>query len=339
MKAVIAERYGGPEVLELADVPIPQVGPNGVLVQVHASSVNPVDWKLRRGLLSALWDLRFPVIWGCDFSGVVEQVGSAVTLFKAGDAVYGFKHGKVAKTYRGTYAEYVVVPESALAHKPQRLSHEEAAAIPLAALTAWQALLGQGRLQPGQRVLIHAAAGGVGGFALQIAKSVGAHVAATAGARNQDFLRALGADVVIDYARERIEDKLSGYDMVLDCVGQSVWAASLRVLRRGGRLATLLPPIPEQPAGKLRFFTTAISGVLSGTVNALIRGKRLLIVQGKPRGGDLEKVNALIEAGKLRPEIEKIFSLEQIADAHRLSEQGHVRGKLAIRIGTKSEQR
>ena len=332
MKAVIAERYGGPEVLELADVPIPQVGPNGVLVQVHASSVNPVDWKLRRGLLSALWDLRFPVIWGCDLSGVVEQVGSAVTLFNPGDAVYGFKHGKVAKTYRGTYAEYVVVPESALARKPQGLSHEEAAAIPLAALTAWQALLGQGRLRPGQRVLIHAAAGGVGGFAVQIAKAVGAHVAATAGARNQEFLRQLGADVAIDYTRERIQDKLSGFDLVLDCVGRSVWAASLRVLKRGGRLVTLLPPIPEQRAGKLRFFATAISGLLSGAGSALVQGKRFLLVQGKPRGGDLEKINALIEAAKLRPEIEKVFSLDQIADAHRLSEQGHVRGKLVVRV-------
>src|SRR5262249_38682546 len=186
----------------------------------------------------------------------------------------------------------------------QRLSHEEAAAIPLAALTAWQALLGQGRLQPGQRVLIHAAAGGVGGFALQIAKSVGAHVAATAGSRNPEFLCPLGADVGMDDRRERIEAKLSGYDVVLDCVGRSVWAGSLRVLRRGGRLLTLLPPIPERPAGKLRFFATAVSGVLSGTVNALVQGKRFLLVQGKPRGGDLEKVNALIEAGKLRPEIE-----------------------------------
>jgi NADPH:quinone reductase-like Zn-dependent oxidoreductase len=334
MKAVIAERYGGPEVLEIADVPVPQVGPNGVLVRVHASSVNPVDWKLRQGLLSALWNLRFPVIWGCDLSGVVEQVGSAVTLFKPGDAVYGFKYGKVAKTYRGTYAEYVVVPENALAHKPQRLSHEEAAAIPLAALAAWQALLGPGRLHPEQRVLVHAGAGGVGMFAVQIAKAVGAHVAATAGTRNQEFLRQLGAGVAIDYTRERIEDRLSGYDVVLDCVGQSVWAGSLRVLKPGGRLVTLIPPIPGHPAGKLRFFATAIWGVLTGTARALVTGKRLLVVRVKPRGGDLEKLNALIEAGKLRPEIERVFSLEQIADAHRQSERGHVRGKLVIRIGS-----
>ena len=181
-------------------------------------------------------------------------------------------------------------------------------------------------------MLIHAAAGGVGGFAVQIAKAVGARVAATAGGRNQDFLRQLGADLAIDYTRERIEDKLSGFDLVLDCVGRSVWAASLRVLKRGGRLVTLLPPIPEQPAGKLRFFATAISGLLSGAGSALVQGKRFLLVQGKPRGGDLEKISALIDAAKLRPEIEKIFSLDQIADAHRLSEQGHVRGKLVVRV-------
>lgn len=332
MKAVIAETYGGPEVLELTDVADPQVGPNGVLVQVHASSVNPVDWKLRKGLLSPIVSVRFPVIWGCDLSGVVEKVGSAVTLFKPGDEVYGFKHGKVAKTYRGTYAEYAVVPENALARKPAKLSHEEAAAIPLAALTAWQAMVEQGKLAAGQKVLVHAAAGGVGVFAVQIAKALGAYVAATVGPKNQDLLRELGADLPIDYTREKIEDKLSGCDFVLDGVGQSVWPASLRVLRRGGRLATLSPPIPEEKSGKLKFFSTTIAGVAAGMMRASLGGKRLIIVSVKPRGGDLEKINALIEAGKLRPVIEKTFSLDQIAEAHRLSEQGHVRGKLVLKI-------
>src|SRR5579872_4517824 len=156
MKAILAETYGGPEVLEVADVLVPEVGPNGVLVQVHASSVNPVDWKLRKGLLSPIWKLRFPVIWGCDCSGVVSEVGSAVTLFKPGDEVYGFKHRMVAETYRGTYCEYAVFPENTLSQKPANLSHEEAAAVPLAAITAWQALSNQGKLKPGSRVLIHA---------------------------------------------------------------------------------------------------------------------------------------------------------------------------------------
>src|SRR5215475_16101600 len=152
MKAVLCEQYGGPEVLEITpDLPPPRIGPNGVLVQVRATSVNPVDWKFRRGLLQPVRPVVFPVIWGCDLSGVVAEVGSAVTLFKPGDEVYGFKDGYVAKTFRGTYAEYAVVPEKSLSKKPENLDAEEAASVPLAALTAWQALLNQGKLKLGQR--------------------------------------------------------------------------------------------------------------------------------------------------------------------------------------------
>jgi NADPH:quinone reductase-like Zn-dependent oxidoreductase len=332
MLAILSERYGGPEVLEIADVPVPKVGPNGVLVQVHASSVNPVDWKLRKGLLSPVWKLRFPVIWGCDCSGVVAEVGSAVTLFKPGDEVYGFKHGRVAQTYRGTYCEYVVLPENTLAYKPAGLSHQEAAAIPLAAVTAWQALSNQGKLKPGSRVLIQAGAGGVGIFAIQIAKAFGAMVAATASTRNLDLLRQLGADLAIDYTREKVEDKVTGYDIVLDGVGQSVWASSFKALRFGGRLVTLTVPTPDKPAGRLRFFGTAMFGLGAGAARGLFTGKRLLVTSVKPRGGDLEKITALVEAGKIRPVIERVFPLEQVAEAHRLSESGHVRGKIVLQI-------
>jgi NADPH:quinone reductase-like Zn-dependent oxidoreductase len=332
MKAVIAETYGGPEVLELADIDLPKLGPNGVLVRVHATSVNPLDCQLRQGRMSGLWSLRFPVIWGCDLSGVVEQVGAAVTLFKPGDEVYGFKQGKVAKTYRGTYAEYAAIPESALSRKPSRLTHEQAASVPLAALTAWQALVNQGHLRADQRVLIHAAAGGVGVFAVQIAKALGAYVAATAGSKNQDFLRDLGADLTIDYSREKIQDKVSGYDLVLDGVGKSVWLSSLRALRRGGRLVTLAIPIPETKSGTLRFFSTVIAGILGGSLQALVAGKRLLVTQVQPRGGELERITGLIESGKVRPIVERVFALEEIAEAHRRSETGHVRGKLAVKV-------
>ena len=332
MKAVLAEAYGGPEVLEIADVPAPRVGPNGVLVQVHASSVNPVDWKLRKGLLSPVWKLRFPVIWGCDCSGVVSEVGSAVTLFKPGDEVYGFKHGKVAQTYRGTYCEYAVLPENTLSRKPANLSHQEAAVVPLAAVTAWQALSNQGKLKPSSRVLIHAGAGGVGTFAIQIAKAFGAMVAATASTRNLDLLRQLGADLAIDYTREKIQDRLSGYDIVLDGVGKSVWGSSFKVLRFGGRLVTLTVPIPDEPSSRLRFFGSALLGVGGGVARGLLTGKRLQITSVKPRGGDLEKITALVEAGKIRPVTECVFPLEEIAEAHRLSETGHVRGKIVVKI-------
>lgn len=332
MKAILAERYGGPEVLELADVAVPGLGPNGVLVQIHASSVNPVDWKLRKGLLSPVLKVRFPVIWGCDCSGVVSEVGSAVTLFKPGDEVYGFKNQRVAKTWRGTYCEYAVLPEKTLARKPANLSHEEAAAIPLAALTAWQALSNQGKIKPGRRVLIHAGAGGVGHFAIQIAKAFGATVAATASARNRDFLRLLGADEVIDYAREKVEDRLSRYDIVLDGSGNAVWAASFRVLRFGGRFITLTVPIPREPSGRLRFFASALRGIGAGMARGALTGKRWHMTSVKPRGGDLEKITALIEAGKIRPSIDRSFPLENVAEAHRLSETGHVRGKIVLKV-------
>lgn len=333
MKAVIAEKYGSAEVLEIDDnLPVPRVGPNGVLVQVHAASVNPVDWKLRQGLLDALMPVVFPVIWGRDLSGQVTEVGSSVTLFKPGDEVYGMKDGYVAKTYRGTYAEYVVVPEKSLAPKPKNLNYEEASAVPASALTAWQAMVDQGKLKLGQRVLIHAGAGGVGVMAIQIAKAFGAYVAATASTRNQDLLRDLGADLPIDYTRDKIDEIGPKFDLVLDGVGKSVWAESFRALKVGGRLVTLTPPIPEQSTGKLRFFATAVQGMVSGVARGLMSGKRLLVTQVKSRGGELEKISALIEAGKIRPVIEKVFALEQIAEAHRLSEAGHVRGKLVIRI-------
>jgi NADPH:quinone reductase-like Zn-dependent oxidoreductase len=335
MRAILAEQYGGPEVLQVVDdLPIPKVGPNGVLVRVHASSVNPVDWKLRRGLLAPVRPVRFPAIWGCDLSGVVTEAGSAVTLFKPGNEVFGFKDGYVAGTYRGSYAEYVVVPERSLARKPRNLTHEQAASIPLAALTAWQALLNHGKLRPQQRVLVHAGAGGVGSVAIQIAKAFGAFVAATAGTRNQELLRELGADQPVDYTREKIESLRPRFDLILDGVGHSVWSASFRALRPGGRLVTLAIPIPEQASTKLRFFATAILGIAGGTLRGLTGGKRLLLTQVKPRGGELEKITALIEAGKIQPVIEKVFPLEQIADAHRLSETGHVRGKLVIRNAT-----
>jgi NADPH:quinone reductase-like Zn-dependent oxidoreductase len=333
MRAILCEQYGGPEVLQMADdVPEPRVGPNGVLVQVRATSVNPVDWKFRSGLLDAVRPVVFPVIWGGDLSGVVTEVGPAVTLFKPGDEVYGFKDGYVGKTYRGTYAEFAVVPEKSLAKKPRNLSHEEAAAVPLAALTAWQALLNQGKLKAGQRVLIHAGAGGVGVMAIQIAKAFGAYVAATASTRNQDLLRELGADQPIDYTKEQIGDIRPKFDLVLDGVGQNVWGASFGVLKFGGRLVTLTIPIPAESAGRFKFFATALAGVAGGTVRGLIGGKRLLMTQVKPRGGDLEKIGVLIEADKIKPVIEKAFPLEQIAEAHRLSEGGHVRGKLVVSI-------
>jgi NADPH:quinone reductase-like Zn-dependent oxidoreductase len=332
MKAVIAESYGGPEVLQIEDVPVPHVGPNGVLVRVHASSVNPIDWKLRSGMLKAIRNFLFPVIWGSDFSGVVTEIGPSVTLFKPGDEVYGFKDGSVAKTYRGTYAEYAVVPEKSVTRKPVNLTHQEAAAIPAVALTAWQALITQGRLKPGDRILIHAGAGGVGSIAVQLAKAFGAYVAATASGRNQQFLRELGTDLPIDYERERVEDRISGCAIILDGVGRSVWRSSFSALKRGGKLITLVAPIPHGNAGKLKFMASVAGTLAVEMTRAALTGKRLLLAMVKPRGGDLEKITTLIEAGKIRPIVEKVYPLDEIAEAQRISESGHVRGKIVVKI-------
>ncbi|MBZ5524245.1 MAG: NADP-dependent oxidoreductase [Acidobacteriia bacterium] len=333
MKAILSHSYGGPEVLRLEDVPVPKIGPNGVLVRVRAVSVNPIDWKLRQGHLRLLRNFVFPVIWGADCSGEVVEVGGAVTLFKPGDEVYGFKDGSVGKTYRGTYAEFIAVPEKSLAKKPANLSHEQAAAVPLAALTAWQGLLKQGRLEAGQRVLIHAGAGGVGVFAIQIAKAFGAFVGATAGSHNQQFLRELGADLAIDYERERFGERIAGCHVVLDGVGRSVWRESLKALKPGGRLVALVAPIPQKSESRLGFLAVVAGRLLAAKVSARLRGRSLAMLRVKPRGGDLEKISAFIEAGKIRPVIEKIFSMDQMQEAHRLSEAGHVRGKIVVRIG------
>lgn len=332
MKVVLAEQYGGAEVLEIEDVPVPKLGPNGILVQVYASSVNPIDWKLRQGMLKHVRKFVFPVIWGSDFSGVVTETGSAVTFFKPGNEVYGFKDGSVGKTYRGTYAEYAVVPEKVAARKPRNLTHEQAAAIPLAAVTAWQALVTRGSLKPGQRVLVHAGAGGVGIFAIQIAKALGAYVAATASGRNQEFLRQLGVDLPINYENERIEGKISNCDLILDGVGKTVWRSSLSVLKKGGQLITLVAPTPQGDVGKPCFFAYTGSQLAAWMLRARLAGKRLVLFRAEPRGGDVDEITKLVEAGRLRPVIERVFPLDQIAEAQRLNEGGHVRGKIVVKI-------
>lgn len=332
MKAILADAYGGPEVMTVEDVPIPQVGPHGVLVRVRAVSVNPIDWKLRQGRFKVLRNYVFPVIWGSDLSGEVVEVGNAVTLFRPGDEVYGFKDGNVAKTFRGTYAEYVAVPEKSLAKKPANLTHEEAASVPAAALTAWQALVIKARLKPGRRVLVHAGAGGVGVFAVQIAKAFQAYVAATAGAHNQQFLRELGADLAIDYEHERFGERVSGCDIVLDGVGPGVWRESLSVLKFGGRLLSLVTPVPEDSKGRTGLLAIVAARLAAAKIDAAIRGRRFAPIFLKPRGGDLEKIGALLEAGKVRPVIDRVFPLEQMGEAHRLSEGGHVRGKIVVKV-------
>ena len=330
MRAARIHEYGDPDVFRVEEVPDPTPGPRDVLIEVHAASVNPVDYKIRSGGQRALIHYRLPWILGLDASGVVLEVGSEVTRFRPGDEVYA------SPTHRrpGTYAEKVAIAESAVARKPRAMSHHEAATIPLVGLTAWGALVVQGRLEAGHRALIHAGSGGVGTFAIQLAKDLGAHVATTCSARNEELVRGLGADEVIDYRSVAFEEVLSGYDFVLDALGGATRERSLRVLKPGGRLATMIGGFPDATHryGVLRGVAVALWTLASITVRArLLHGVTLHHVLRESDGLCLEQqITRRIERGAIRAVVDRVYPLDEIAEAHRHIETGHARGKIVI---------
>lgn len=307
MKAIRYHEYGKRDVLRYEDAPRPVAGAGEVLVRVHAAGVNPVDWKVREGRMKAQKPST-PQIPGYDISGVVESVGAGVEKFKVGDQVFAYLSLKRG----GAYAEYAVAAESELALKPAKLDFASAAAIPLAALTAQQALFDHGQLASGQTVLIHGAAGGVGHFAVQLAKARGATVIATASAANHEFLKRLGADVVIDYKSERFEERAKDVDVVLDTVGGDTLQRSYSVLKKGGVVVSIVAQ-PDQ--AKL----TELG----------LRGARFLVA---PDGAQLAELAKLADEGKLVPEVSTALPLEEAAKAHELSEGGHTRGKIVLRV-------
>ncbi len=311
MKAIRIHNYGGPEVLKYEDAPRPQPQAGEVLVRVHAAGVNPIDWKVREGHMKDFWPHKFPLILGWDLSGVVEELGkgpAAAGRFKIGDEVYSLPD----PTRNGAYADYIVVREPELARKPNSLHHICAAAIPLAALTAWQSLFDTAQLQPGQRVLIHAGSGGVGHLAVQLAKWKGAYVFATASTKNQDLLRELGVDEPIDYTQQRFEDIARKIDIVLDTLGGETQERSWSVLKKGGVLVSLVQPPSEEKAKEL--------------------GVRAAIIGAQPNGAQLAEIAKIIEAGKLAPVIDRILPLSEARRAHELSQSGHTHGKIALRV-------
>ncbi|QMU80255.1 NADP-dependent oxidoreductase [Streptacidiphilus sp. PB12-B1b] len=315
MRAVIQDRFGGPEVLRVAQVPRPAPLPTEVLVRVHAAGINPVDWKTRAGsgMAQVLGEPPFTLGW--DVSGVVEEIGFGVTTLKPGDEVYGMPWFPRAA---GGYAEYVTAPARQFARKPAALGHEQAAAVPLAALTAWQALVDTADLRPGQRVLVHAAAGGVGHFAVQFAKHLGAHVIGTASARSHDWLTKLGADELVDYTAVRFEDVIDDVDVVIDLVGDGhdrTSTRSLQVLRPGGLLVAV-------PAG--------VSAELGEAAEA--RGVRVSAFLVEPDGPALTHIAGLVDAGAVAVEVEEVFPLEQVGQAHSRGETCRTRGKLVLRV-------
>jgi NADPH:quinone reductase-like Zn-dependent oxidoreductase len=308
MRAMSQDVLGGPEVLQEVERPRPEPGLSQILVRVHAAGLNPTDWGHRA---HKIFLGPPPFVLGWDVSGVVEATGFGVTLFQPGDEVFGmlpYPHGV------GSHAEYVTGPARAFAFKPANLDHVQAAAVPLAALTAWQALADTARLSPGQRVLIHAAAGGVGHLAVQIAKARGAHVIGTASARNHDLLRSLGADELIDYQTTDFAEAAGAVDVVLDAWGGDYPARSLRTLRPGGRLISLLPFAPEVAAEAARL------------------GLRAQVLLVEADHGGMNAIAQLVTEGKLRPVIAGTFPLADAAKAHELGEKRHVAGKLVLSV-------
>jgi len=306
MRAIRQEVLGGPEVLHEVAVPRPEPGLSELLVRVHAAGLNPTDWG-HRAFPIFLGPPPFTLGW--DVSGVVEATGFGVTLFKPGDEVFGmlpYPHGV------GSHAEYVTGPARAFATKPGNLDHVQAGALPLAALTAWQALNDTAHLEAGQRVLIHAAAGGVGHLAVQIAKARGAYVIGTASAKNHDLLRGLGADELIDYTTTDFAAAVADADVVLDTVSGDYPARSLRTLRPGGLLVSLLPFPPE----------------VRGEASQLGVRAELMLVEHDHAG--MTAIAGLVTAGELRPVIAGIFPLAEAAKAHAIGESRHVAGKLVL---------
>jgi len=329
MKAFVIDRFGGP--LHAAEMPMPQPGPGDVLVQVHAASLNPVDYKIRDGKLKAIIPYRLPLILGNDLSGVVAAVGADVRQFVPGDEAYA----RADKDRIGSLAEFIAVREDSVAPKPASLSMEEAAAVPLVALTALQAFERAG-LKAGQKVLIHAGSGGVGTVAIQLAKHRGAYVATTTSTSNVDWVRALGADRVIDYKTEDFATELRAYDMVFDTLGGATTEASLAVLKPGGVLVSVSgPPDPAfAREWKLGWVKEQVMRLLSMRIRAAAKrhGVKYSFLFMSPSGAQLRELGSLIDAGVLRPVVDRVFPFGASGEALTYLEAGRAKGKVVVRL-------
>jgi len=304
MKAIVAHEFGGPEVLKLEDVPRPEPKENEILIKVVAAGVNPVDAMIRSGKFGA----KAPVIPGYDIAGVVEKAGTKVTKLKAGDAVYAY----INIPRGGGYAEYATATEKEAALKPKSISFTEAAAVPVVALTAWQALFDSAKLSAGQTVLIHGGSGGVGTFAIQMAKARGAKVIATASTANQDLLKQLGADVPIDYTKQKFEDVAKDVDVVLDSVGRDTLKRSYGTVKKGGFIATLVARLDQAELNK--------------------HGIRGASISVEPNSAELTEIGKMIDEKKIRVIVSQTFPLAEAANAQRQVETGHTRGKIVLKI-------
>ena len=332
MKAFVLDRYGKKRALQWADVPTPELRDDEVLVQVHAAGVNLLDSKIRDGDFKVFLPYRMPLILGHDVAGEVVRVGALVRLFKPGDKVYA----RADDLRIGTFAELVPVKEASLALKPSGLTMEEAASVPLVALTAWQALVEKARLKKGQKVFIQAGSGGVGTLAIQLARHLGATVATTTSTANVALVKSLGADVVIDYKTQDFEDVLRDYDVVLNSQDGKTLEKSLRVLKAGGKLISISGP-PDPDFGKeidapayLKFLMRLLSSRVRRKARTLGVGYSFLLM--KASGSQLREITRLFDAGAMRPVIDRVFPFESTNEAMAYVEAGRAKGKVVVKV-------
>ncbi len=332
MKAFVIKRYGKKVALQAAEMPEPKLGEHDVLVRIHAAGVNPLDAKIRNGEFKLLLPYSMPLILGHDLAGVVIRVGSQVRRFKQGDEVYA----RPDDFRIGAFSEFIAIKEDSLATKPARLTMEEAASIPLVGLTAWQALVEKANLKKGQKVLIHAGSGGVGTFAIQLAKHLGAFVATTTSTANVSLVKGLGADIVIDYKKEDFEKTLRGYDLVLNSLGGDTLEKSLRVLKPGGKLISISGP-PDLEFAK----SAGLSGFLKLVMRLLSFGirrkaKRHQVSYSflfmRASGEQLGRIAALIDYGVIHPVVDKVFPFESTNEAMNYVDTGRAKGKVVIKV-------
>jgi len=332
MKAFILDRYKKKGALRFGGMPEPTVGDDDVLVEIHASGLNLLDSKIRDGEFKLILPYRPPFILGHDVAGTVVRVGSKVRRFKPGDEIYSRpRDGRV-----GTFAEYIAINEADVALKPRNVSMEEAASIPLVGLTAWQALVERAKLEKGQKVLIHAGSGGVGTFAIQLAKHLGATVATTTSTANVDLVKSLGADVVIDYKRKDFEKVLSDYDVVLNSLDADTLRKSLSVLKPGGKLISISgPPDPDFAREQgLNWFLKQVMRLLSFGIRRKAKGRRIgySFLFMRANGEQLSQITSLIEAGIIRPVMDRVFPFEATNEALAYVEAGRSKGKVVVKL-------
>ncbi|MBU5214847.1 NADP-dependent oxidoreductase [Heyndrickxia oleronia] len=331
MRAMVIDRYGKVP-MRLAEMPTPEIGEYEVLAEIHAASINPIDFKLRDGKVKLLVKYKMPLILGNDFSGVVAKVGAKVTRFKVGDEIYG----RPRKSKIGTFAEYIAIHEDDIALKPKNLSFEEAASIPLVGLTSYQALTDILQLQKGQKILIQAGAGGVGTFAIQLAKLMGATVATTASEAGANLVKSLGADEIINYKTEKFEEILKNYDALFDTLGGEILEKSFEVIKSGGKIVSV-SGLPNARFGKeygSGFFKTMLFSMASHKLTALEKkyNVQYTFLFMKPSGEQLRLIANFIETGKIKPIIDRVFPFKDAQKAMEYAESGRAKGKIILKI-------